>query len=109
MSRADDRLPTEPHGSPVSPSPEAVRVPSAPWSRPQRNRMLYLRRLKWGRAAWLFGAIACTFSTLGFVVDLGRVTWLTPRVTVIAMAAWSGLIACLYVLSIVHWRRLIPV
>jgi hypothetical protein len=68
--------------------------------------MLYLRRLPWGRAAWLYGAVACTFCTLGFVVDLGRVTWLTPRFTVVAMAAWSGAIACLYVIAIVHRRSL---
>src|SRR5580765_4068141 len=105
MSRMDDRFARRTSRR-SRPSPKAVRVPSARWSRPQRNRMLYLRRLPWGRAAWLYGAVACTFCTLGFVVDLGRVTWLTPRFTVVAMAAWSGAIACLYVIAIVHRRSL---
>ena len=78
-------------------------------SRRGGDQLRHLRRLPWSRTAWFYAAVGCLFSTFGFLVDLGHITRLAPWSAVLIMAAGSGLVACLYVLAIVHQRFLIPV
>jgi serine phosphatase RsbU (regulator of sigma subunit) len=74
----------------------------------RRDRMRYLRHLPWGQRVWLFAAVFFTFSTIGFLTDLMRLSALRPAPIVLVSATVSGVIACLYLLSGMYGMRYIP-